>query len=83
MDYSKNTIRKRFIDVWREEAKKNGISQASFARKLGITPNQFKEILKRRQYVSAIIIVQLQIEFNVPPDWLLFGKGKSRRYLTK
>ncbi len=81
LSYSDDKIRERFIQIWLEKGKKKGMKQAEFARKLEITPNQLKEILKKRQYVSLKIVKQLQLKFDVPANWIIYEKGKSESFL--
>lgn len=62
----------------RELMARKGVSQAEFARRLGIDPSNLSKHLNGRLPVSESLINRVVVEMNVSKDWLK-GEPRDRR----
>ena len=50
-------------------------NKAELAKKLGVKPTKFSEILNKRMKAGMDIIQKLCDEYNVSADWIITGRG--------
>ena len=81
MQNDKMAINERFIELSKllvfQKIVKN---DKDFALKLGIHPQSFADIKYMRRGVTVDMIRDLRINFNVNPNWIIFGSGDM--YIT-
>jgi len=58
------------------------INKADFAKKLGIKPAKFSEILNKRMKAGMDIIQKLCIDYKISADWIITGKGSMYRDMS-
>lgn len=63
------------LDRIRFLMQRENLSQARFARRLGIDPSNVSKYLSGRLPVSDSLINRIIIDFNVSKDWLRDGRG--------
>jgi transcriptional regulator with XRE-family HTH domain len=68
-----NTIASRII--WLRES--NGLNQADFSEKVGVTQSNISRIENGTQKPSADTLVALSHFFGVTTDWILFGDSSQ------
>ncbi len=57
----------------------DNMSQATFAKKIRISPSKLTEILKGRMSVQLDTLSLLCEQFNVSAEWLLTGRGEMMK----
>lgn len=55
------------------------LSKAELAKKMGIKPAKFSEILNKRMKAGMDIIQKLCIDYEISADWLITGEGSMCR----
>ena len=63
------------LDRIRFLMQRDRLTQAQFARRLGIDPSNVSKYLTGRLPVSDSLINRIIVDFNVSKDWLREGKG--------
>lgn len=74
MDKILSPIKKRLLVYLQKE----GITQASFFREIGISPSNFKGTAARSE-LGGDVIVKIITRYNLNPYWLLTGEGNMYR----
>lgn len=77
MENNKYLINKRFQEAidWIISNRKEK-NKTLIANKLKISKSKFSEILNDRMNVSAELIADLYLNYNVNPEWLLTGQSE-------
>ena len=76
----KETFNKRFIEAIDHILKSNrNVNKTIIARHLGISNSKFSEILKERMNAGVDSIALVCQDFNISPEWILFGEGDIER----
>lgn len=63
------------LDRIRMLMQRDRLSQAQFARRLGIDPSNVSKYLSGRLPVSDSLVNRIIVDFNVSKDWLREGVG--------
>lgn len=76
----KETFNKRFIEAIDHILKNNrNVNKTIIAQHLGISNSKFSEILKERMNAGIDSIAFVCRDFNISPEYILFGEGEIER----
>ncbi|MCQ2195675.1 MAG: helix-turn-helix domain-containing protein [Paludibacteraceae bacterium] len=76
----KETFNKRFIEAIDHILKNNrNVNKTVIAQHLGISNSKFSEILKERMNAGIDSIAIICQDFNISPEWMLFGEGNIEK----
>lgn len=77
---NKETFNKRFIDAIDHILKsRRNVNKSAIANVLGVSNSKFSEMLKERMNVGIDSIALICQNFDIRPEYILFGEGEIER----